>query len=85
LRGSFPDARKPATKTVIHDRLVSRRLASTTVPAPVPARFSSAASMPIAAHMPVPMSTSDTLTRTGSSPSLPVTLMMPEKACINGS
>ena len=41
--------------------------------------------MPMAHHMPVPMSMIEVPTRTGGRPSSPVTLMIPPQACIRGS
>ena len=59
--------------------------ASTAAPSPVASRWRSAARIAIAAHMPVPKSTTDPPTRVGGPPGWPVTEMMPAYACMSGS
>ena len=43
------------------------------------------ASAPMAAHMPVPKSSTDVPMRMGGPPSLPLMVIIPEKACTMGS
>ena len=80
-----PPERKPPMCGDIQPIAVSNNEVETWQPSPVTCRRFSAARMPITAHMPAPWSTIETPTRTGSPPSMPVTLMMPPCACISGS
>jgi hypothetical protein len=70
---------------VIQQAAVSNSETSTTPPTPVVCRRIRSERIPIAAHMPEPMSTMEGPTRTGAPPASPTTLMMPPKACISGS
>src|SRR5712692_244127 len=83
--GRSPVNLKPAMCPVSQPSAVSKSEASTTPPRPVRARRWSAASTPMAAHMPVPRSSTGAPKREGGSSSPPFTLNSPAKACTIGS
>ena len=83
--GSSPDSLKLAKCPVSHVSAVSNSDVSTTHPRPVRWRCSSAASTPMAAHMPVPKSSTEVPMRVGGSSSSPESHIRLENACTIGS
>lgn len=83
--GCLPLAPNAAKWMVSHPSAVSNSEVSTTQPAPVCARRSSAARQPSAAQTPVPRSSTCIPTRAGGPSRVPLTLNMPAKACTIGS